>query len=202
MAGPFNLTPAALISDLVTASDLLNIASNVDIVAVLDQESMQQIFADARPLKATVKETARVMDYPVETGAILSDHRVSNPTEIEMLFIINSAFYASAYQAIRNAWLMATKLSVQTKTGTYKNMIIADMPHEEDPDMFDAINQFIRFREVILVAPSSVASPDPLANYAPADPVNQSTVNRGLISAITTGTSGLSYFHAASVWGI
>lgn len=198
----FNITPSAILSNVLTAANLLTSISNVDVVAVLDQESLQQIFPNARPLEAEVRETARVMDYPVETGAILSDHRVINPTEINIPFLISQDYYSSAYEAIRNAWLNATKLSVQTRTGTYRNMIISDIPHREDAEQANAITIFVRLREVIFVAPSSVATPDDLANYSPRDPVNNLPVDRGLIFGIEAVSGVLSYFRALSVWGL
>ena len=205
------LTPQSLLSNLATAANLLNGGGKVDVVGVLAQNSsvdlttgsmntvFSQVFSEARPMKALVKETAKVMDHPVETGAILSDHRISNPTEIEIHAIIPQSAYATAYVAIRNAWLNATLLSVQTRTGTYRNMIIADMPHEEDPDKFTAIDQFIRLREVIMVAPS--AGQPLLANFSPALPQNQSTVSIGLLSGLAAAGTVMSYFHATSVWG-
>lgn len=198
----FNLTPASILSNVVTASNLLSSLAKIDVVAVLDQESFQQVFGNFRPMKASVRETSRVMDYPVETGAILSDHKIILPTEIQMAGMIKSEFYASAYAAIRNAWINSTLLSVQTRTGTYRNMIVADMPHEEDPDAQNAVMQFIRFREVQFGVPSSVVPAASLSNYSPIDPRNNPTVSRGLLSAATAGSSAYSYFRALSVWGL
>lgn len=198
----FNITPAAVLSDAATVVSILQKTLNVDVVAVLNQETMLQVIHDARPVRAEVLETSTVMKYPVETGAIISDHRVSNPTEIKFVCVIPSTAYSSAYQELRNAWLNATLLSVQTRTGTYRNMIVANMPHEETPDMFNAITQFIHFEEVIFVAPASIATPNTLANFSPANPANNSTVNSGLLAPITVAGSALSYLHAATVFGV
>lgn len=198
----FNITPAAILSDVLLANNLLNKTLNIDVVAVIDQQTLIQVFHDARPVRALVRETARVMDYPVETGAIVSDHRISNPTEIELTCIIPEKFYDSAYPEIRNAWQNATLLKVQTRVGTYSNMIISDLPHEEEPDMFNVITITIKMREVIFVAPSSIAAPSQLANFQPGNPALTSTVNSGLLSAVTAGTTALSYFHAGTVWGV
>ncbi len=45
------------------------------------QASIGQLFINARPLKATVKKTTKVMEHPVETGVILSDHHIINPMQ-------------------------------------------------------------------------------------------------------------------------
>lgn len=194
---PFNLTPASILSDVQLVGNLILGLSKTDVVQVLNQQTMIQVFSGARPVKAEVRETARVMEYPVETGVILSDHRISNPTEIILTCIITSAQYSIAYPAIRNAWMNATLLSVQTRTGTYKNMIIAELPHDEDPEMFSAITITIKMREVIFSSPSSNAN-----NFIPADPALQTTVNSGLLAATNLVGSGLGYLHAATVLGL
>jgi hypothetical protein len=205
MASFNNLTPAALLSDIRFGIDGLQLLTNVfnaDTVAIFDQESLKQVFKNARPVKATVRETSRVMDYPVENGATLSDHHILNPTTIEMMFIINSEFYSEAYQQMRSAWINATKLSVQTRTGVYSNMIIAEVPHEEEPDMFNAITVALRLREVIFVIPSSSTQP---TNYAPLDAVNANTIPRGFQLAKTllnSVSSASSYIRLASLFGV
>src|ERR1700744_6114605 len=111
MTLPLNLTPASILSDASLVGGLLTTISKVDVVQVLNQQTNTQIFSGARPVKAEVRETARVMDYPVETGVILSDHRISMPTEIALTCIIPASQYSIAYVAIRNAWLAPTLLS-------------------------------------------------------------------------------------------
>lgn len=198
----FNFTPASILADAQLGLDLLANITKVDIVGVFDQQSFSQVFPGARPMKASVRETSRVMDYPVETGVTLSDHHVINPTEIELMMVINSLEYGSAYQAIRNAWVNATLLMVQTRTGVYRNMIVAQMPHEETPDMYDAIYQTVRLREVIFVAPSSIAAPTQPANYSPVNPVNQNTVTRGFQSPVALAGSALSLANVINLWGL
>lgn len=198
---PFSLTPAGAISTLSTAVGLFTATKQTDVVKILNQQTMQQVFTAARPMSAEVKETAKVSKYPLESGYVSFDNRVSNPTEINMMFFIPSLAYTTAYVQIRNAWLNATLLSVQTRTGTYKNMIIESMPHEESPDMFSGITMLIKFSEFIIVA-ASASSAQVLANYSPAQPQAQNTLNTGLIQGLAAASSALSYFHAATVVGL
>lgn len=199
---PFNLTAASILSDVQLIGNLLTTLSKVDVVQVLDQQTLTQVFSGARPVKAEVRETAQVMKYPVESGVTLSDHRISLPTEISLTCIIPSGQYTQAYPAIRNAWINATLLSVQTRVGTYKNMIIAELPHDEDPDIFSAVTITIKLQEVIMIAPSSTATAGQLANFSPANPALQNTVNSGLIAATAVVGSALGYLHAATVVGL
>ncbi len=198
----FNITPDTVLSGIQQVGNLLIKTSRVDVIQVINQETLLQIFSGARPMKAGVRETLRVMNYPVETGAILSDHKINNPTEITLDTIIPASEYASAYPQVRNAALNATLLSVQTRLGTYRNMIISDYPHEEEPDMFTAVAMTIKLQEVIFAAPTSIAAQGQLANYAPANPENTAVANSGLIGALVTPATILGYLHAGSVWGI
>lgn len=184
-----NLTPSSLESDIILGIDLLTNNLNRDVVGVFDQTTLQQIFIDARPMRANIRPTSKVMDHPVETGVTLSDHHIILPKNIELSITIKSEFYSSTLQQIIGAFTNATLLSVQTKAGVYPNMIILEPPHEEDPDMYDMITMGLRLREVQFIAPTSIQGTSTVvtapANYAPADPENASTVNRGLQSANT-----------------
>lgn len=144
-----------------------------------------QLFVNARPLKATVRETSRVMNHPVESGVILSDHHIINEVEIELPLIVTAQFYAATFSQIRQAFINATPLSVKTRVGVYSNMIIADMPHEEDAEMYDAITLALRLRQVIYILPGSNQTAQ---NFQPADPLNSNTVASGLQQAAALGT--------------
>lgn len=145
-----------------------------DVVGVFDS-NFRQLFPEARPLKATIKEQAKVMEHPVESGATVTDHRIILPVEIEVTLMVNGAEYRDVYGAIRERYLKTETLVVQTKTGSYPNMIIAGMPHEEEPDVFDAVPLFLQLREVLFVEAQFQALPA----RAVQKPADQSTVKRG-----------------------
>ena len=196
----FNITPASVLSGIDFGIDVLRGISQVDIVGIYDQESLQQVFEQARPLKASVRESSQVMNYPVESGAILSDHHIINPVRIEIPLFIRAENYASTYQQIRGAFLNADSLAVQTRTGVYSNMIVEDMPHEEEPDIFNGIVLSLRLREVLLTVPSVDRQP---GNYSPVNPANENTLNRGyqVASEVLAQISALAgYINAINVF--
>lgn len=203
MATPFNITPTAVLSGIQSGLDLLGGQSNFDVVGIYDGDSLRQLFADARPMRASVREISRVMDHPVETGAVLSDHHIIMPNEIDLVLVIQAGSYSSTYQQIKGAFINATKLSVQTKASVYQNMIIQACPHEENPDMYDVITMSMRLKEVIFVAPASIAEPDAPADYSPVDSVNSDVVPRGLQSPllVTLPASVIGYVNAFYAWG-
>lgn len=155
----------------------------VDVVGVFDS-GFQQLFADARPIRALVREGSKLMEHPVESGATITDHRVFLPVLIELHMILTPDSYQDTFQQIKTAWKELNLLSVQTKSDTYSNMLIEELPHDEQPEMFDTVAVGLRLRQVILVE----------AQYAqlPAKEVkkksNASTVKTGQKQATTTTT--------------
>lgn len=149
----------------------------VDTVAVYDS-NFTQLFPTARPLQDQVRENSRVMDHPLETGQLISDYKIVLPVEIELPVLITAAYYLSTYQQIKAVYLSSELLTVQTRANTYPNMIISEMPHQEDPERFDAITMIIKFRQVQLVQPSTTGT---AANptYAPTNPTQTPTQNSG-----------------------
>jgi hypothetical protein len=180
--------------------------------------SIGQLFTNARPMKATVRETSKVMEHPVETGITLADHHIINPIEIDLPLVVTSTSvgllgaltgsvasnYATTYSEIRQAFLNATPLAVKTNVGVFSNMIIADMPHEENPDMFDVITILLHLKQIIYIQPNGQLQP----NYQPLAANNSSTIASGLQSAaalgtqLLTGASSVSSYAAAAGKGL
>lgn len=146
--------------------DLLLLQPSVDVVGVLDQ-SFTQLFPAARPMRLAVRENSRTMEHPLETGQIISDYKIILPIEIDILFMVPAADYRNTYQQIKGQFITSQKLTVQTKSASYGNMIIAEMPHEEKPEIFDSLLINLHFKQIQIVQPS----PD----FAPADPTQANT---------------------------
>jgi hypothetical protein len=159
----------------------------VDVVGVFDAQ-FNQVFSNARPMKAMVMEQAKAMEHPVETGVTITDHRIILPTEIELSVLLSNTTsneeYRSLYQQIKQLWINATLLTVQTRTDSYANMLITGMPHDETADMFDAIAVGIKLKEALFVqARFGTLPPTSVKNKS-----NASTVDRGE-QQTTTSTS-------------
>ena len=162
----------------------------VDYVAVFDQD-YNQLFREAEAIKAVVKEQAKVMEHPVESGAIITDHRIILPVEIDLSLILASENYTDVYRAIRQYYLNGTLLVVQTRSGIYTNQLISALPHEEDPNMFNAIAIALSLRQVIQVTEQYAS--------VPRNTRNNRTVDRGtqLGKPATTGNVSA----ATSIYG-
>jgi hypothetical protein len=176
---------------MATIFDTLISFPAVDVVAVYDQ-SFNQLFKRARAIKAVVKETAKVMEHPVETGAIITDHRIILPIEIELSFILQSSDYLNIYQSIKQYYLNSTLLTIQTRTGTYQNQLISSMPHEESPEQYDAIALALNLKQVQFVTPQY--------SIKPKTPRDSTTTDRGTLQPNTPTASQSSF--AADIFGV
>lgn len=158
-----------------------NIASSilsyfgVDVVGVFDNDTFDQLFLTARPMKANVTRQQKVMDHPIETGSIVSDFAIILPVEIELSMLLTGDQYSAMYQELKLYWSTQTLVSIQTKADTFPNMLIQAMPHEETPEMFDVIPLALKLREVQMITVQYQALPP----QAVATPTDASTVQRG-----------------------
>lgn len=134
-------------------------ADSVGVFLIKKDKKVVQLFSRARPIKLTVKESAHAMTHPVESGSVITDHRIINPIEIDYSVMVDPLEFRATYDQIKQAFLSSSILSVQTKTGFYKNMMIAAIPHDESADTGDSIPIAISFVEVKLVGAKFGAIP-------------------------------------------
>lgn len=174
---------AAIFSALSVVNDLLSRAINVDVVGIYDTE-LQPLFIDLQYMRADIRESSQVMRHPVETGTMIADNHIINQVEMNISVMIKSQFYTSTYNQIKQAFVAGTSLIVQTRTGVQANMIIADMPHTENPDIYDGVVMHLHLIEVLYVVPNSISEQAAPANFSPEDPTNTNTVQAGLKSPI------------------
>lgn len=149
---------------------------SADVVAIYDQ-NFTPIFQTARPMKATVDETVKPMEHPVETGAVITDHFIVNPTNIELPVILTALEYTNVYAQLAQAMRAGTLVNVQTRTALYQNMMIAEIPHEEEPDLFNVIAMSVKFHEVQMVTAQYGALPP----QAVKKKTHASTVDKGQV---------------------
>lgn len=120
-----------------------------DVVCVLQE--FTQVFRDARPMKASVKEEAKLMEHPLENGAVVTDHMVVQPVEIELAMTLTPETYRETYKEIKTLFLAGAILTVQTRAESYANQIIQALPHDEAPEVFDTITLTLKLKEVTIV---------------------------------------------------
>lgn len=187
------------ITDIITgaaglAQSLLVPTKAVDVVAITGA-GFVPLFQSARPLTASVYELADLMEHPLETGAVIADHIVYRPIEIELpMLCVGELAYRSTYAALRATFNSGTLLTIRTRTGSYPNMVISDLPHDETATEFDAISIRLRLREARFVTPKTGLAQDQVQ-----DPKQASTVNRG--AQQTTAANASTTARAESTMG-
>lgn len=147
----------------------------VDIVGIYDNDTFDQLFEVARPVKANISRSRKVMEHPIESGALVQDFAITLPVDIELSMLLTGEEYQYVYQQIKTYFLAGIQVSVQTNADVFPNMLIQAMPHEESPEMFDAIPLALKLRQVQLVTVQYQA----LAPTQVTQPQDQSTINRG-----------------------
>lgn len=147
----------------------------VDIVGIFDNDTFEQLWVTARPMKASMTLNQKIMDHPIETGAIVSDFAIVLPVEIELPLLLTGQDYQQTYQEITQYILNQTLVYVALKVGGSMNMLIESISHDETPDVFDAAQVVIKLREIQLITVQYQA----LAASNVATPTDQSTVNSG-----------------------
>jgi len=158
---------------MIALSDFLS-TSTWERVAILNADTYSVIFESASPMSVSVHESKRATKFAVEDGTERSDHVVQDLTEIQIEFLLADDT-RNAFENLRQAYLQNTLMIVQTKVGSYENMLITDLPHDEKPELGTAVNVPIRMQEWVEVKPEyGELPPKKVANK------NQSsTVKRG-----------------------
>lgn len=121
-----------------------------DVVGVFD-DAGAQLFEDARAVRALINIRAKIMEHPLESGAVIADHIVFQPTEIELAVIPRSGTYRDTFQQIATAYKAKKTVTVQTKTDTYSDMAIEAMPYDQTSEMFDTVAVGLKLRQAIFV---------------------------------------------------
>lgn len=142
-----------------------------DVVAVLDS-NFKQVFQKARAIKATVIRASKAMEHPIETGATITDHRIILPVGIELSLVLATKDYRAVYQQVRDLFTNGDLLTVQTRVDSFPSMLIEKMPHDETPEMFDAVAVALSLKEAKFVQPQ-------FSSLKVAQPKDSNTVEKG-----------------------
>jgi len=161
-----------------TILDGLIPSSSEDVMAIIDADSGEQVFAGARPLKASIEESSKLMVHPREDGSTQIDHKIDLPIAIQVSVILESETYRDVYADLRQAKIEGRQLTVQTKTFTHENMFIEAIPREEDPKYFSTITMVIRMVQAFIFETDIQSLPP--SNVA--DGADSDTTGRGQIS--------------------
>lgn len=123
------------------------------LVAILDNESFEQLFTAASPMRVSVREEKKVTKFAVEDGSTRSDHVVKLAVEVAIDLLLEDEFARDMYLQLQQAWRDNKLMIVQTKVGSYSSMLIESMPHDETTELGNGISIPIRLTEWETVTP-------------------------------------------------
>lgn len=149
-------------------------ATKGEIVGIFDSK-FNQLYMSSEPMTVNVGETAKIFTHPLEDGVEISDHRIIDLITIEMMLLLDPENYRDTYAQIKDSFLGENTFVIQTKTGTYGNMAMEAMPHEESPAMFDTVSMQLKFVEARFIKTQYQAMPRGKARNRK----DESTVKRG-----------------------
>lgn len=155
----------------------------VDIVAVLNAETGEQVFASARPLNASVYEAAKAMSHPLENGSSVVDHLVFEPIEIDFSLRVTTDPVAVLAE-IREFYRAGTLLTVQTRSGTYSDQFITALPTDERAERTGTVDIDLRLQQAVFLDVQFAGA------VAPVTPANTGSAPRRAQARASTANRG------------
>ena len=148
-----------------------------DVVGIFDAETFEQLFPFAASMRLQLNPSSKVPQHPLETGESRIDTRISLPIDGQLLLIpdLDRATPGDVYGQIRAAYNASQLMTLVCKAGTFENMFISAMPHDESPDMADNIQIILRLSEAQFFETQATAA----AARKPRATKNSNTAKRG-----------------------
>lgn len=107
--------------------------------------------------------SARMISHPIETGAVIYDHKYLEPSKLNIsvkvplsaLTMLETTFDEILRdRSLKTEGEEKTPYSVCTKSKTYKNLSLVNYSHDEIPDAFDMIDYTLSFQELMFSSAS------------------------------------------------
>jgi len=150
-----------------------------DRVQILDQNNQPLFPGVFSVIDVEVTESSRAFTQPLEDNTVIIEHKVIDPVEVKLSVLLNSEEYQSGYAFFKTLFIASSEVVIKTKATLYERMILIDMPHDENAEVFDTIILNLSFREVIEA--SSITT-----SFVPANADDSSTVNVGRTVPVAT----------------
>lgn len=115
------------------------------------KDSVSEVMQNVTIIDVDVLEDSKIMDSPVESGILISDHRIFNPLEITVNCTLPASDWEDTYKEIRY-WFERKDtgfLTIVTKAGVYRNMQLIGLPHKENSDTVSRLFFELHFRSVL-----------------------------------------------------
>lgn len=133
-------------------------------------------FYHASPLELQIDQTSRMCEQPVESGALITEHKVRLPRRITCSMAMPNFLAGRVINEMQKYYNESKKIIIQSVSGIYMNMILDGMPTRISAQNVDRPIYDVSFKEVFIVEPQ-----DSMAN---ANPTNSSTAKVSVTSDV------------------
>lgn len=105
-------------------------------------------------LNASAEQTGKLCDFPIENGAVISDHKVREPRRVSCMLVMPVMFAGQVIDQLNEYYHYSKKIIIELPTGVYKNMILESMPVSMNPEDVSRPKFELKFREVLIIEPN------------------------------------------------
>lgn len=126
---------------------------------MLGQRADNVIGLQAVIMDMEARETSRIMEHPIESGAMIADHKVQDPDEVIIRMVMPYYFYDEIVRELQDYKRGSVPLNIHTKKGIYRNMQLCDIPHIENVSNVSRLTFNLRFRQAMVVQPQYIKLP-------------------------------------------
>ena len=101
----------------------------------------------------TIHTPTKVARHPVESGSVIMDNKVKQPTEINAECLLYVAEYHSQIERLGAALDDKSDFtySIKTKTDTFDNLILEDMTEKQVKGKYDVVHISLKFVEMMAI---------------------------------------------------
>lgn len=142
-------------------------------------------------MNASAEQTGKVCDFPIESGAVISDHKVREPRRITATLVMPGVLAGQVVDQINYYYHHSRKIAIQMPTGIYTNMILEATPVNMNPEDVSRPKFELKFREVLIIEPNYEGVNGTPDNAADGDTLKTSTVSDALKNTLG---GALNYF--------
>jgi len=128
------------------------------VVWKIDDKNPSEVFQSLQITKITTDKKMKLFEHPIETGAVIVDHEIEDPTAVSIEALISIDAQAVLTE-IENLYNDGTKLRIRANNRIMENMVINALPEEITSEIFDKTRYSIGFRQALEVSPQYVAMP-------------------------------------------
>ena len=140
------------------------------------QEIAETLSRGSVIMSCKVDEPSKLCEHPVESGTVITDHKVIEPKRCTVTIAMPAYFQQLVIEELTDYYAKSTPLSVHDVGGIYTNMIIVNKPHETVAKTADRLIFTVEMKQIIVVSSQYVKLDKSKVKF----PKDASTANKGV----------------------